>query len=82
MRVDKWFPRCYDLSQAGQTDDLIDDYQRTCIQNIIKKHYKLLKKHCNEKMVNAFNKCQELKTKKENGKGAYNYKEDKGNMHI
>ena len=33
-------------------------------------------------MVNAFNQCTELKAKKENGTGAFNYKEDKGNMHI
>jgi|TARA_B110000285_G_C14767279_1_gene442348 hypothetical protein len=39
MNVDSWFPRCYDLSQGGQMDDLIDDYQRTAVQIIIKQHY-------------------------------------------
>ena len=43
MKTDQWFPRCYDLSQAGQTDDLIDDYLRTAAQIIVKKHYKLFK---------------------------------------
>jgi len=50
MKLDTWFPRCYDLSQAGQVDDLLDDYQKTAIQIIIKKHYQLFKHICKDKM--------------------------------
>ena len=29
MNADQWFPRCYDLSQSGQTEELVDDYLKT-----------------------------------------------------
>jgi hypothetical protein len=54
MKVDSWFPRCYDLSQTGQVDDLIDDYQRTAVQIIIKQHYQMIKAYCRERMVKAY----------------------------
>lgn len=75
MRVDEWFPRCYDLSQAGQTDELIDDYQNTAIQIIVKKHYKMFKKFCGEGMITAFDRLQELKRKRDDGTGRYNYRD-------
>lgn len=43
MGTDNWFPRCYDLSQSGQNEELLDDYLRTSAQIIIKKHYDLFK---------------------------------------
>jgi hypothetical protein len=38
MKVDQWFPRCYDLSQSGQTEELVEDCYRTIAQAIIKRH--------------------------------------------
>ena len=44
MQTDRWVPRCYDLSQAGQNVELFDDYLRTTAQVILKKHYDLFKR--------------------------------------
>ena len=60
LKPDNWFPRCYDLSQSGQTDELIDDYQATAIQIIIKKHYKMFKESCKDRMEKAYSKLEEL----------------------
>jgi len=43
LKVDHWFPRAYDLSQTGQIDELIEDYYKTSIQNIIQRHYQFFK---------------------------------------
>jgi hypothetical protein len=75
MKIDEWFPRCYDLSQTGGTEELIEDYQRTAAQIIIKKHYQLFKQFSKEKMKLAYSKFGKLKLKK-----TYNYREDKGNL--
>lgn len=75
MKIDTWFPRCYDLSQSGGTEELIEDYQRTSAQIIIKKHYQMFKMLCKDVMVQAFEKQMKLKNNK-----MYNYREDKNNL--
>ena len=73
MRTDRWFPRCYDLSQAGQTDDLIDDYLRTAAQIIVKKHYKLFKRAAGAQMKEAEAAASRLRERKIKGQGLFNY---------
>ena len=73
MKVDKWFPRCYDLSQNGQCDDLIDDYYKTGITIIIKRHYDMFRSLCGDQMNKAYESFMDLKEKRDTGKGAYNY---------
>ena len=80
MNVDKWFPRCYDLSQNGQCDELMDDYHKTAIQIIIKKHYQMFKSLCEGQMGKAYETFMNLKAKRDSGKGAYNYQNDKSNL--
>ena len=46
MKVDRWFPRCYDLSQVSQTEELLDDYHTTAMQILVKKHYQMFKELC------------------------------------
>ena len=46
MQTDTWFPRCYDLSQTTQTEELLDDFRCTAVQIIIKKHYAMFKEQC------------------------------------
>lgn len=31
MKTDSWFPRCYDLSQASQTEELLDEFKCTAV---------------------------------------------------
>jgi len=81
MKTDQWFPRCYDLSQAGQTDDLIDDYLRTAAQIIVKKHYKLFKWAARTQMKEAEAAASRLRERKSKGEGLYNYQEIKSNMY-
>ena len=50
------------------------------MQNIIKKHYKMFKRLCKEKMNKAYDDFTLLKDKKKSGKGAYNYQNDKSNL--
>lgn len=81
MKTDRWFPRCYDLSQAGQTDDLVDDYLRTAAQIIVKKHYKLFKWAAGTQMKEAEAAANRLRERKSKGEGLYNYQEIKSNLY-
>lgn len=38
VNIDKFFPRCYDLGDGVQVKELIKDYNRTAILNILKKY--------------------------------------------
>ncbi len=81
MKTDEWFPRCYDLSQAGQTDELVDDFYRTSAQIIIKKHQKMFKYFCKELLLDSYTKLKKIKMMKQDKKAAlYNYREIKSNL--
>lgn len=79
LNVDSWFPRCYDLSQHSQLEELLDDYKCTALQITIKKHYKMFKELCKSQMETAIQKVQELKKKRDSGV-KYNYKDDKSEL--
>lgn len=79
MKVDQWFPRCYDLSQSGQTEELVEDCYRTIAQTIIKKHFQMFKFYSKEQLTSEYQRLENLKSVKETV-GAYNYKENKSNI--
>ena len=82
MKVDAWFPRCYDLSQNNQTDDLVDDYLSTALQIIIKKHYLMFKELCKSKMEKTYLEILKLKELRDSGKSAYNFKDNKSRLFL
>lgn len=44
LKVDSFFPRCFDLSDIKQSDELVQNYQETQVLNIIKRLYLYLKR--------------------------------------
>ena len=44
IKVNEFFPRCYDLSDNKQIEMFINDYRNTAILNLVKKHVILFKK--------------------------------------
>jgi hypothetical protein len=58
----KFYPRCYDLSDMKQIDYFQEDFNRTSILNIIKrhaKHFKRLFKEQIEEMTKEHDKIQD-----------------------
>ena len=51
MKIDEWFPRCYDLSMNGQAEELLDDFLKTTCRVIIRKHQKLFNDSCLAKVT-------------------------------
>lgn len=41
VAIDRFFPRCYDLSRASEKDDFILDFRRSAALNIAKQHVRL-----------------------------------------
>ena len=86
INVDKFFPRCYDLGDNLQIKELIIDYQRTSILNIIKKALKgwyideiimnSVINYAEELIANSFSMCENIfqEIKKENLAKLYEYK--------
>lgn len=46
VKIDKFYPRCYDLSENSQIDEFQQDFARTAVLNCLKKHAKYFKQHC------------------------------------
>lgn len=73
VNIDNFFPRCYDLSDNLQINELTNDYYRTCIFNIIKKVHlgffvesnilKLVIAYAESIITDYYSKCEKMNAK-------------------
>lgn len=44
VNVENFFPRSYDLGHANEVKEFCEDFDRTCLINLIKNHWTYFKK--------------------------------------
>lgn len=66
MRVDEWFPRCYDLTEAGGVEELIEDTERTAAMIVVRKAFEVVNsiEATRILMTEAHNELEALRKKK------------------
>ena len=63
MHVDRWFPRCYDLTEAGGVEELVEDTERTAAMIIVRKAFNAISANdqASRLMRDAHEKLQALR---------------------